>query len=397
MSHGTIRVGLALAWIAFSGTTAFAQQQWLRYRTLPQARRIGTRGPGQRFDLTGERPTGVSLPEFASVDPLFGKWKTPMVPAGGLWLALDRSRKTGPYNRLYIDSDADRSLADETAVRPHRRRIQGGRQSAEFRQVKVLLGGADGPVAFHLDLSLSIVGSETPQLVATAGGGYEGPVKIGQREAHCSLFDSNGNGAFDDAYLDLQRSDQIHMDLGTTLIPARAGKYIQIEGTLYRLTIARDGSFVELAPPKDAVMGIVRVAEDVGKLSLGGSNGLLFMKVTDGMVTLPVGKYRVNRWERQRTDSAGVRWKLTGAAPAKATVLEVTTDRPGKLDLAGPILASVSARGQRGSHGFFNPKLTGPHGQRVTITRNGRRPPAPKLRIRNESGSYDRRFTFEYG
>jgi hypothetical protein len=65
-------------------------------------------------------PAGLALPRFAGDRPLFAKWITPRVPAGHLWLALDQSGKQGAYDRLYVDTNADESLADETPAAAER-------------------------------------------------------------------------------------------------------------------------------------------------------------------------------------------------------------------------------------------------------------------------------------
>ena len=137
------------------GIVAAEQEQWLGYRSSAEAAKIVGKTPGQNLELTSERPQGVSLPEFVGEGQLFGKWKTPMVPAGFLWLAIDKNRNSSLYGQLFIDSDADGSLADETAVLAHKAKTRGDRQTASFRQAKVLLGGKDGPTAFHLDMQCS--------------------------------------------------------------------------------------------------------------------------------------------------------------------------------------------------------------------------------------------------
>ena len=119
--------GVLLAAILLSGVLAWPggargeQIQWLSYRSSADLRRqTRIRPGGQTLKVSTEKPDDPGLPSLTSPDPLFAKWPTPMIPGGHLWLALDTSRKGGPYDRLYIDSDADGSLADEAAVKANR-------------------------------------------------------------------------------------------------------------------------------------------------------------------------------------------------------------------------------------------------------------------------------------
>ncbi|MCK4850621.1 MAG: hypothetical protein KAT11_04675 [Phycisphaerae bacterium] len=373
---------------------AAEQEQWLGYRSSAGAARIVGKTPGQNLELTSERPQGVSLPQLAAEDPLFGKWKTPMVPAGFVWLVLDRSGKTGSYHRLFMDTNANGSLADEKAVQSG----YSAEPMSSFRQVKLLLPGEDGPTAYHLNMELKSSKDKTKYLLVTAGGWYEGEVEIEGVKQQVIVFDANANGAFDDAYLDFSRSDRIKIiTTDYKQIIGRIGKYIQLGGKLHGLRVARDGSCVQFWPAKDVAMGSVRVPEGLTALGAGGVNGLFFVPVKDGQVKLPLGKYRLNHWEIQRKDKSGALWKLSASGPSKAITFEAGKKDQPPLEFGEPLLDD-GAYSKRGStYRFSNPVLKGRHGERITVTRDGRRPPAPKLLIRNADGSYNRRFTFAYG
>ena len=61
-------------------------------------------------------------------------------------------------------------------------------------------------------------------------------------------------------------------------------------------------------------------------------------------------------------------------------------------------LATLSLRMQKqGGVWRFTQGVKGPSGERITLQRKGQRPPAPKLRIANADGSYERVLSFEYG
>ena len=78
------------------------------------------------------------------------------------------------------------------------------------------------------------------------------------------------------------------------------------------------------------------------------------------------------------------------------TTFRVVQDETVELAVGKPIVGAVlqQASGRRHS---FSQSLTGRSGEFITLTRNGILSPAPKLRIVNEDGTYDKVFSFEYG
>jgi hypothetical protein len=45
----------------------------------------------------------------------------------------------------------------------------------------------------------------------------------------------------------------------------------------------------------------------------------------------------------------------------------------------------------------FNQQLVGKSGERISLTKAGRQPSAPRIHVRNKTGEYDRTFALEYG
>src|SRR5512138_2456379 len=95
-------------WLVFGGlllaTTALAQkEQWLRYYTSSDGRSY------EYIALTNTAPPELKLPPLGA-SPYFARWVTPLDPAGGRWMCFDRSRKSGPYDKLYIDTKGDGKL-----------------------------------------------------------------------------------------------------------------------------------------------------------------------------------------------------------------------------------------------------------------------------------------------
>lgn len=384
--------------LTLTGAAPAQQEQWLGYRASADGERVVGSAAGQTLELSDKKPADLALPKSAGAGVLVAKWKTPMVPAGFLWVALSRSGGGRAYDRLFIDSDADGSLEDESAAAATDPRIYRDQQSAEFRMVKVLLPGQDGPITFHVNMCVRISGRVSRRVLAKAAGWYEGTVKISGKKHSCVLFDSNANGAFNDAFADFQRSDRIKIDGAGGFAIGRVGKYVQVGGKLYALEVAQDGSFVKLSAPKGLALGSVRVSGGVGRLSAGGDKGLFLLRVEEGQVRLPIGKYRLNHWEIERKDQSGRTWKLVATVADSASTFHVVADKPAVLDIGEPIIASMSAsRPKAGIHQFADPKLTGRSGEHVVLTRAGQPPPSPLVVIRNADDSYNRHFSFEYG
>ena len=128
--------------VTYAGSISVAQEeQWLSYRSdRDVSRYVGPVGT-QRLRLNVNKPQGVELPPFTSERPMFGQWKTPIVESGYLWVALDRTDRHGQYDRLFIDSNGDGHLKDETAEVPY----EIGPKKACFGPVKVVYAGEDGP------------------------------------------------------------------------------------------------------------------------------------------------------------------------------------------------------------------------------------------------------------
>ena len=99
----------------------------------------------------------------------------------------------------------------------------------------------------------------------------------------------------------------------------------------------------------------------------------------------------------QRKDVAGATWTLT-AESATATAFAVAADKPVTLDLGDPVTAGVTVRRQEdGEYDLTAEGLKGRSGERVTLSCGRAGADPPHAVFRSTDGSYERRFTFEYG
>jgi len=139
-----LTVGISL--LVLTSLARAQDEQWLQYHSEREAQRIIGDMALSHLEFTSEEPQDVQVPRFKGAEQFFTKWPTPMVESGYLWIALDRSGEQGQWDRLFIDSNGNGHLNDETAVPAYR--VAGS--SAYFGPVKVVFEVEDGPVTYQL-------------------------------------------------------------------------------------------------------------------------------------------------------------------------------------------------------------------------------------------------------
>jgi hypothetical protein len=384
-----LAVGITL--LVLTPAARAQDEQWLQYHSEREARQILGDMGSQQVELSNDRPAGVELPQFKGQEQLFTKWSTPMVESGHLWIAFDRSHRHGPYDLLYIDSNGNSHLDDESVAAAYRT----DQYNAYFGPVKVIFEVEDGPVTYHLNFRF-YNSRDRERLYASSGGWYEGDITVGGAKKHCVLFDYNVNGTFSDKSLNAAECDRIQIGKKGIQDTRFVGNYIDVDGILYQPEIARDGAYIKLAKAEDVQFGDIRLPESITEFSAGGENGLFVLKPEKGVGSLPMGKYRVNYWAIERKDERGKKWKLRSSLFSRKGDFDITADKETKHSIGEPIISTLKAT-KSGSGYSFNQNLRGRLGERIELTRNGTRPRAPKLHIKNKDGTYDRTFSFEYG
>jgi len=385
-----LAVGITL--IVLISLASAQDEQWLQYHSEREAQRIIVDRGWSTPELTSEMPQSVELPQFKSTEPLFAKWSTPMVETGYLWISFDRTHKNGPYDGLFIDSNGNGHLNDETVITAYRT----DQSYTYFGPVKVVFQGEDGPLTYHLNMRLYNRTEQNRQIAIYSGGWYEGTITVAGMKTYCMLIDQNVNGTFNDKSHVAHKCDRIRIGNKGTQDTRYVGNLIEIEGTLYRPEIARDGAYIKLSKAEDVKLGNIRMSPTITDFSAGGENGLFKLKLENGTGSLPVGRYRINQWAVEKEDKNGKKWKLQGMGSSDKGDFEIVADKETELSIGEPIVSRLDVN-KRGSGYSFNQSLGGQRGERIEMTRNGARPPAPKLRIKNKDGSYDRSFSFEYG
>jgi len=367
------------------------QEQWLQYHSSREASQISGQVGFHLIELSTQQPTDVKLPQFKGKNQFFAKWPTSMVKSSFLRIALDRTHEQGPYDLLYIDSNADGNLDDETAAAAYR----ADQNSTYFGPVKVIFQVEDGPVTYHLNFRFSQYGTNDRGLYASSGGWYEGDITVGGEKKHCVLFDNNVNGAFNDKSVNAGDCDRIRIGRQGSQDTLFTGKFIEVAETLYELDIARDGAFIRLTKAENVNYGNVRLPESITRFSTHGENGLFILHPEKGIASLPVGKYSVYDWAIERKDETGTNWKLYSIGGKKNT-FEITKDEQAVLSIGEPIIATLDASEREGTYSFSH-SMQGRAGERIELTRNGAQPQAPKIRIKSADSDYDRTYSFQYG
>jgi hypothetical protein len=388
---GMVRWGALAAMVV--GTTVSAQkEQWLDYH-------VSRDGRGFRYlTLTTNPPPNVKLPKF-NAQPYFAQWTTPMDPAGR-WLCLDRTKKSGLYDRVYFDSTGNGRLDDKTPVGTSR----SDQYSAYFEPVRVVFKGEDGPITYHLVLRFMQYDAGNVNLLASSGGYYAGKVDIGGKKRQIELIDGNVNGTFNDRGANMGDSDCVMIE-GDKVGQRYLGKLLEVDGQFYQVEVARDGAFIKLQEAENVVLGHVRVPETISEFIAFGENGHFVRNPAKGEFTLPAGEYRIQDWKINRKDDKGAAWELSAYNFNETARFEVTADKPVSLEVGEPMLVSMQVQGPNSPPGArdttrqvtFNLRFQGHYGETLQIMKGNERPRGPRLTLTSLDGTYRYTNTFEFG
>jgi hypothetical protein len=368
-----------------SGGAAFAQsEQWLEYHT----------GEGRAYhqvEISTNPPPGIALPKLNG-QVYFGRWVTPMDPAGGRWFCLDRSRKSGPCDRLFIDSNGNGRLDDKTPVRARIDSVY-----AIFPPSALIFKGEDGPITYHLAFRLYQPDQGPPQFLAAAAGWYEGLVNFDGAKKRLELIDGNVNGTFNDFDPDPYSSDRIQIE-GDNVGERFLGQMLEVNGKFFRIETARDGACVKVRKLENVTLGTVKVPAEMTDFGAFGENGYFVRKPAKGEFTLPVGKYRMVRWTMQRQEANGRgTWTLSGRQFPNTANFEVAADTPATLEVGEPIQAILTATNTVGREILFSLRFEGRQKESIEMLREGQRPRGPKLTLTDAGGKLSYTTSFEFG
>lgn len=374
----------ALAGLAFTLSAAAQKEQWLEYHT-------GTEPKGYRWlELSTNPPPNVTLPKLTSA-PYFGVWKNGLEFNEGRRFCLDRTARSGPYDRLVFDANGNGRLDDDPVV-PCQSRDDN---SAAFEPAKLVFKGEDGPITYHLIARFYQFDKDRAQLLVGSGGWYEGSVELAGKKRRVQLVDNTVNGVFSDTSTTPSESDLLII-LGDKGVSRYLGKYLELDGQLLQIEVARDGAFLKAQKAEGVRLGKVRVPEVISEFVAFGKNGHFIRKPEKGELTLPSGDYRVNSWSINRKDDKGTAWRLSGSSFTKTGDFTVADTAAVELAIGEPVRAVVQANEGK-SEVSFGLRLLGQLGETVDLMRGEERPRAPRIHIASLTGTFRSTNTFEYG
>jgi len=376
---------LVITLLILTSAASAQDEQWLQYHSEQEAMQIIGNITRSNLRLTSEKPQGVELPDFKTEEPFFASWSTPMFADGKLWIAVDRSAEKGRWDQLYIDSNVNGHLNDETSVKAYRT----SQYYTYFGPVKVVFEGEDGPLTYHLNF-MFYENEETRRLYVSPGCWYEGDITVAGAKKYCMLIDYNGNGTFNDKSINYNECDRIRIGVKGTRDTGYVGNYIEIDDVLYHTEIARDGAYIKLSKADDVKFGTVRLPDTITEFAAGGENGLFTFKPENSTGSLPVGKYRINSWKIERKDEKGKRWEVQGRAYTPQGDFEITEGAEKSLEIGEPLRGNLQVRFNAETENYeFEKNVRGRMGEYLTLTRGGQRVSNLwKMHAKNKEGTF---------
>jgi len=194
----------------------------------------------------------------------------------------------------------------------------------------------------------------------------------------------------------MQNKNRLWLALGVGLSILVVTAFVLTKHAADRTNISQNGEITPVSTDKNAIYGSLELPEAIGRFAAEGDKGLVTIAPKNGTGQLPVGNYRIRNWRTERKDDQGNTWALSGQYFGGEGTFAVSESSKTKLDLGEPVVCTPQVT-KGGSVYYFNYGLRGRLDEYIESTRNGSRPQAPKLRIKNEDGTYDRTFNFEYG
>lgn len=367
------------------------EEQWLQYRYSREASEFVSAISSHSISYDNPPPSDLAVPADLGHDVLYAQWETPMAPEGFVWIALGRSRAGGTINRLVLDENGNGRLADDPVVKAYRAESQ----RAYFGPVKVLFNGDDGPITYHVNFKNYDIPDYQHVFISSAGW-YEGTVEIAGKECTCALVDYNANGQFNDRSVNFSQADRISLVSSRQTDFRIMGRFIEVKDQLIDIDVARDGAFVVAKPAENVEVGRLQLPQGITHFSAAGPQGHFQRTKNLQDIRLPIGHYRIDSWAIERKAAQGAPWKAQGRSFDDQGLFEVRSDQSVSLEIGEPLISTLDVS-QNDQTYLFSQSMTGNLGETVTIYKNGGRAKAPRLLIRNKTGSYNETRNFEYG
>ncbi len=310
------------------------------------------------------------LPELVGRQPLYA-----LVQLGekDRLVILDCRQATDAfYNRFYFDSDADGDLAEE---KPYDGSFQGqGYYYANFPSVDTSIerGGSSLPYRFQpscyffpgavqfgaalqspLEDGMSEDELQRLQFRLSVECSYFGELSIGDKKYQVCLGDSNGNGAFNDAFSEsilgpseepvrriYGQGDQFYLvpaDQDLTYYDGMVcGNRLFLDGQLYDVDISTPKSRMVLTPTTYTLTA-VSLPYAPRKLVLYTKAGDSIMAREPGkVIRVPAGTYRLASYQLYEKDKQGDTWRIEAWASTDTSFVDIAEGLPVALAFGEP-------------------------------------------------------------
>ena len=363
-------------------------------------------------------------PKYASGNPCRGVARLGSQFYG---FALDCSKGSAGYGRLYFDVNGNGDLTDDRYVDGEPMSGEMGGNAIMYRFPRIdLTVDADGTEVDYAFLFTALHHkSKNEEYVSAslyAAAYREADLRgVGKKKHHLVLVDYNSNGRFDDEFKVNDRGsgsmfplpgDMLLVDpsptatLDTDLTSGDnrylVSKLVNFGGKFFELKVSPSGDKVELNPASVDI-GYVNSQHPGFRAILHSDQG--FLKVggerTKG-IPLPVGEWRLLSYT---VDFGGSPMKGRGGVTrvaARATSdcksLEIVKEKTVDLPFGPPFRPQVRVTGRRGEDAQLGLSILGAGGEICTnLVVNGNRPESPEFVITTPKGEVVERGKFKYG
>ena len=313
---------------------------------------------------------------------------------------------SGEKPLLYVDTDRDGNLAEETPVLGTR-----GESGITFAGASV--PGADGRSVRVRMNSHTREASRAPGCLHVAAAGYcTGQVRLAGKAYRVAMIDGNLSGRYDDVLAGSasnRRLDAVVIDLNGNgqferFDPeqnppewAPLAKALTVGGACYAVTVAADGSQIQLTATKPAYGWL-----DLGphRPTLGVFSDFGYQRIeTQGVkVRVPAGRYAAVSLELLKSDGTAD-WRLQLARdPGRLGTFVVEPGQTFSMPL-GPPLVPTADVGQTERIVRLDYRLEGRSGERYApaVMKGSTRVPPPQVEIVDSTGKIIYSGQFAYG
>ena len=402
------RFAVAAGLVLVAGSLAFGQGTFPIKPEDVSEKTLGLVQQAERYLTNVEKPAADKLPADIGDKAAFFTLRV-----GGKDVLF--AATAGKSVRLWVDTNADGSLADEKPLRRWTGSLLGSLTSA-------LVGGGRESVASEFGpVTISPPGGAKVKLNVTFlnfGDGHSmfvvpasvlaGIARIGGKDYPVKIVDGRFDGTFAPFGPDAATSPgstMLDIDLtgDAAAVPTNGGmpmpRLLSVGGAWYSLRVVDGGAALDVqkAEPK---FGTLDVGTAEAEIDLTSDSGPHHVKGAGGKWQLPEGFYMLGSIEYKRPDKAGRVWALRAYFEDETkSHFALAADQTRSVKMGLPAVAKTEVHVAQGV-ARISLTFAGQGGERIlpTVVRgDGGAEDAPKVKIYNELGKELASGQFEFG